>query len=136
MLEVRMKPPPPAPPHVAALSYFWGRWGSEEPGLKTTNPSFLALCVCTLPLFPGPALPQGEEIISQKNRPEYFPRAPVTLPLFSHTLGGRGRAGPAGTEGADARRAGRKTHRFYLSCRGWFPSQLSRQGWGRASSTW
>lgn len=136
MLEVRMKPPPPTPPHIAALSYFWGHWGSEDPSLKTTNPSFLTLCVCTLPPFPGPALPprRGNHQ-PEKQRPEYFPRAPVTLPLFSPTLGGRGRAGPAGTEGADARRKC-KTHPFYLSCRGWFPSQLSHQGWGHASSTW
>lgn len=85
MLEVRMKPPPPAPPHVAALSSFWGRWGSEEPGLKTTNPSFLALCVCTLPLFPGPALPQGEEIISQKNRDQNIFPGPLSHSRFSLT---------------------------------------------------
>lgn len=28
-----------------------------------------------------------------------------------------------------------QTHQFYLSYRGWFPSQLSRQGWGHVSST-
>lgn len=83
MLEVRMKPPPPTPPHIAALSYFWGHWGSEDPSLKTTNPSFLTLlCLYPASLSWSCSTPKARKSSARKTETRIFSQGPRHTPAF------------------------------------------------------